>query len=97
MATKTKKLGRPDSIDWSKFRSLWRNLTNIQIAKLAGCTPVCVYIRRKKLIDEAEAAGKPASPFICKLPKWTHGDIGEVTPFVAKKILAVKKTGAKRT
>ena len=90
MAAKTKKLGRPDVINWSEFRSLWKSLTNVQIAKLAGCTVVAVYVRRKKLIEEAEANGKPSSPFVCKLPKWTHGGIGEVSPFVAKKILAVK-------
>jgi len=72
MKTK-KKLGRPSTINWSKFTLLWKNLTDSEIAARAECTTVNVFTRRLRLIAKAKEDGKDSSFFVCQRGKWARG------------------------
>ncbi len=73
MKSKTKnKVGRPCKVEWGKITFLWKNLTDRAISERAGCSKVNVFLRRKKLIAKAIAAGKDETLYICKLPRYTR-------------------------
>lgn len=73
MAKTKRKAGRPSVINWNKFQLQWKNKTNSEIAKEAGCSVVNVFLKRKRLIAKAEQEGKNTATYICTKAKWTRG------------------------
>ena len=69
---KVKKLGRRPTILWESVASLWKNKTNKEISTALGTSYTNVFLKRKKLIAEAQKANKSVDKYTCDKAPWSR-------------------------